>query len=309
MRLLAVRLGAVQADGQQVQHRQAGHGVLGLLVDIALQHVGVQHADILAARGGHVGQRPVAVAAGGVEAQHEQLVRARSVQRQPVAAGGVTHFDVRQTTALGLRGVHVPAQAAGVRVRARRAAGAVDSLHAVFQHALDLGARDLQAPEHVAERNHFDHIGRRHVAQQGHAHAAAALQRDVRAAVGGVGHVQIGLRHQLLNVAAAQADAAQSVARRARTAVVARTRAARHAARAQFLRHRGDQAGAEGVDLCLERLQHACGLRVRLLDAQETAGSHIGQDGGLVRGGGRGAGHRERVAPQHLTVSSPPSGE
>ncbi|KAG1255781.1 hypothetical protein G6F65_016594 [Rhizopus arrhizus] len=93
---------------------------------------------------------------------------------------------------------------------------------------------------------------------------------------------------------------APPVARRARTAVVARTRAARHAARAQFLRHRGDQAGAEGVDLCLERLQHACGLRVRLLDAQETAGSHIGQDGGLVRGGGRGAGHRERVAHQHV---------
>src|SRR3546814_6689910 len=46
------------------------------------------------------------------------------------------------------------------------------------------------------------------------AHAAATLQCDVGAAVLCVGHFQVGLRHQLLDVAAAHIDAAFGIARR-----------------------------------------------------------------------------------------------
>ncbi|MNT36597.1 hypothetical protein D3C72_1726940 [compost metagenome] len=203
-----------------------------MLFDVAEEHIRIQHPNVQAPRCGHCGQGLVAVAASGIEAQHKQLVRLAHIQRAPGTGGGAAHFDVADALAKGGLGVHFIAQAAGVGVRAGGTTRAVRRLQAVFEHALDLLARDVQAEQHVAKRKHLNHLCRRHCALQRNAHAAAALQRDVGAAVFLVGHVQVGLGHQLLDVATAQADAAFGVAGRAGAAVVDRPHTTGHAARA-----------------------------------------------------------------------------
>ena len=173
-------------------------------------------------------------------------------------------------------------------------------MQAVFDHALGFRTGVVQAEQHVAEGQHFDHVGRGDLAVQRHPHTTTTLQRDVGAAVAGVGYVQVGLCHQLLDVAAARADFAQGVAGGAGAAVVGGAHTPGHPARAELGGHGGHQALAEHIDLVLEGFQRGGGRGIGAGHPQEAAGGHVGEDGGLLLGGGGFATHGEVVADEHM---------
>src|SRR5690606_12952992 len=212
-------LGAVERVVQALDHRQAV-ATGGQTVNIRLEHVGILHPDVEAAGFRDLGQRGVAVAAGGVEAQYVQPVSGGVIQREPGVGGAVKALDVAGACSLGTSGVNVPAQATRIGIGAGAAARAVHRFQPVFDHGLGFSARDAEFPELVVEGKDLDDVGRRDVALQRNADTAAALQGEVGAPVLGVGHVKVSLGNQLLDVAAPDRHTALRIAGGAGAAVV-----------------------------------------------------------------------------------------
>ncbi|MPM79160.1 hypothetical protein SDC9_126193 [bioreactor metagenome] len=173
-------------------------------------------------------------------------------------------------------------------------------MQSVFDHGLHFLTGDVQTEQHIAERQHLDHLIGRHHTGQRNAHAAAALQRDVGAAILLVGHVQISLGDQLLDVAAAHAHAAFGIAGHAGTAVVRRAFTTRHAARAQLLRHECRLRLLELGHTVLVGLQHLGGGVRRHDHAQKAAGRHAGINGLALILGHVLAADAVVVADQHM---------